>query len=92
MNAAQLHTRSCRSDSVILEITLVVTLSSLIVFGALATIIKIDDDLIAVESTTQSATLPRPQEFHQSLSRVWPVNQNQPARSLTTCRITSWSF
>jgi hypothetical protein len=58
MNAAQLHTRSCRSDSVIWEITLVVTLSSLIVFGTLATIIKMDDDLIAVESTTQSATLP----------------------------------
>lgn len=55
MNAAHLQKKSCQSDSIVLEITLVATLSSLIVFGALATIIKMDDDLIVAESVSRPA-------------------------------------
>lgn len=67
MNAAHLQKKSCQSDSIVLEITLVATLSSLIVFGALAIIIKMDDDLIIAEFVSQPARLSHREQFQQSL-------------------------
>ena len=92
MSTLQLHTKTYRTENILFEITLVVTLAGLIVFGALATIIKMDGDLIAVESATKPANLPQPERFYQSLSPASRDNRNEATRSQTASRITTWSF
>lgn len=42
-----------RPDSTLLEVTAAVTLSSLIIFGTLATVIQIDHEMLASESIAQ---------------------------------------
>jgi hypothetical protein len=59
---------SSRPDKIISEIALAVTLSSLIIFAALATIIQMDNDLIASESGTQVADLPHLQTHSHSIT------------------------
>ena len=60
--------KSRQPNSAVCEITLIVTLSSLIVFAALATIIQMDNDLIASESVTLMADLPQPQTHSISIT------------------------
>jgi hypothetical protein len=60
--------KSHQPNSAVCEIPLMVTLSSLIVFAALATIIQMDNDLIASESVTQMADLPQPQTHSDSIT------------------------
>jgi hypothetical protein len=68
MDVPELHVKSCQSDRTVLEITVAVTVATFIVFGALATITQMDNDLIASESLTQAADLPQPQTHIHSLT------------------------
>jgi hypothetical protein len=65
---------SSRPDKIISEIALAVTLSSLIIVAALATIIQMDNDLIASESATQVADLPHPQTHSDSITANAPTS------------------
>jgi len=56
-----------RPDSILLEITLVVTLSSLIVFGTLSTVIQIDNEMLASESSAELGTPPQSEHYSPSV-------------------------
>jgi hypothetical protein len=71
---------SSRPDKIIWEIALAVTLSSLIIVAALATIIQMDNDLIASEAATQVADLPHPQTHSDSITANAPASAKPTAR------------
>jgi hypothetical protein len=79
MDVPQSHNMSCQSGRMVLEIAAVATLASFIVFGALATIVQMDNDLIASESNGQAVYLSRPEI--QSHSIILTADAHRRTRS-----------
>ena len=59
--------KSCRPERPLFDITLVVTLSSLIVVATLATIIEMDNEMITAESAAEVTNSARSQHTNHSI-------------------------
>jgi hypothetical protein len=65
VNSSNYETESTRQHTV--GITVVVTLSGLIIFGTLATVIQIDNEMLAFESIAELGNPPQPEHYSPSV-------------------------